>query len=153
MSFIFGIFQYFSSSGSFAAQSLYSSCLCSYRHWQSLSPTIFMYHSALITCNISVKWEPDYVYFLVTILNSSKWNTHNKTINVLIQFVLKWFWSCGDRKSDHNQHNDRINCDAMLLKCSHEMWYSTTKIRFLILIFGLTFVSFCHKVFGIRDDV
>ena len=74
--------------------------------------------------------------------------------DVFTQFVLKWFLSCGDRKSDHNQNNDTTTSrDAMLLKCSHEMWYSTTKIHFLILIFGLSFVSFCYKVFGIRDDV
>ena len=51
MSFIFGVLQYFLSSGSFAAQSLYSAYLCSYRHWQSSSHTMIMCHSVQITCN------------------------------------------------------------------------------------------------------
>ena len=106
--FIFVVLQHFLSSGSFAAQSLYSASFSSYRHCHFVH-----------ACNISVKQRPDYVHFLVTILNSSERNEHNKCLILWHKRfdLTKQFLSCGDKKSDYNRQQQRDELRYVAMKC------------------------------------
>lgn len=146
--FVFGFLQYFLSSGTFAAQSLYPASLCSYRHWQSLSPTIIAYYPEHITCNNKFnREEPDYLYFLVTILNSSERNEHNKCLILWHKRfdLTKQFLSCGDKKSDYNRQQQRDELRYVAMKCDKAQG-NLVFWRWFCFIIGLTFASLCNEV-------
>ena len=115
MSFSFEVLQYFLSSGSFAAQSCYSASLCSCRHWQSF----FTHHYNVSLCAYYMQYICKIWtwlrLFLVTILNSSEWDAHNKMMfNSLIQMF--WFdsfwnnsWVGGTRKVTIIDRNHTTN--------------------------------------------